>query len=1372
MSRENSDKSTQKSPQQPSRRAANGRHRTRGGRPRRRGHNGRQRRERTAGVNLPQQDRVFPQIRFPSELPVSERQADIEKAIAENQVVIIAGETGSGKTTQIPKMCLNLGRGKRQRIGHTQPRRIAARSVADRIAEELGSSTDKPDSLVGYKIRFDDKTSENTAVKLMTDGVLLNEIQRDRLLREYDTIIIDEAHERSLNIDFLLGYLKNLLPKRPDLKLIITSATIDPESFAEHFASADGTPAPIVEVSGRTYPVEILYRPLERSYTDPNGGEITTHVTDPLDGLIEAVDELWSFGSGDILCFFSGEREIRDAAEALDKHLNRDRRGALVDILPLFGRLSNAEQHRVFNPGQRRRIVLATNIAETSLTVPGIRFVVDTGYARISRYSNRTKVQRLPVEEISQASAKQRSGRCGRVADGIAIRLYSQENFEARPEFTDPEILRTHLASVILAMLALGLGDIQKFPFLQAPDSRAVRDGVALLSELGAISGGDRHALTDVGRDMSRIPTDPRLARMMVAAHRLNILDQVTVIVAALSIQDVRERPLEKQQQADEFHARFKANSDFISTLKLWSYLQQQRAELSGNQFRKLCQREFIHYLRVLEWADLVRQLLNIAKELRWSVPNIQHVRQLTFDGEPIAEDDVHRALLAGLISHIGMREGESRQFTGPRNSHFVVHPSSHVAKKPPQWIMAAELVETSRIFARTVGPIRPEWVESIAPHMVKYTHSEPHWSSKRGAAMVYEKALLLGLPIVTERRVNLGRIDPELARDMFIRKALVEGDWETRHKFYRHNQELLEQAEKLEDKARRRDIVIDDDALFSFYDARLPADIISSRHFDSWWKKARHKKPDLLDFSLDALIDSHEGAAEANEFPDTWRQGSLEFDLEYVFDPTDPRDGITMQVPLPLLANIDPEITQWLVPGMRHELAVALIRSLPKAIRKSVVPATDFAARALEAMTPYDGAIDESLADALRSLGGRGINATDFDWTKVPDHLRMNFAVIDRRGNVVRTGRDIVALQRELAGDVRQAIAAASARSLRGGQGSTAASPLDAKVHQKGAGAAGNKGRGAGGKQKAAQGGAGVGGVLQHADEWSTESIGDIPESIETVVDGQAVNAFPALVASFSAGKTGHRSTRFELKAFPTEQAAKAQQFSTVLGLMAEATPISAGQMLKGLPLRQRVALENYPNGGIEALVDDARTAACRQLLEKIGPVIRTPDECERACQTARQQAPGLVRQILVAFAPAALAIQDISAELEQWDGPAIAEMKKQVQLYAADHSLVTWGIQRLRHVPRYVEAMKERLALLERDPDREAELAEELADAMKVYQQTVDRLPSARQASPQVKDLRWLIEELMVALFAQHLGTARSASLQRVRKAASQIR
>jgi ATP-dependent helicase HrpA len=890
-----------------------------------------------------------PVIDYPDSLPVSQRRDDIAKAIAENQVVIVAGETGSGKTTQIPKICLELGRGVRGLIGHTQPRRLAARTVAERIAEELRSELGET---VGYTVRFTDQVSDGTLVKLMTDGILLAEIQRDRMLRRYDTLIIDEAHERSLNIDFILGYLRQLLPRRPDLKVIITSATIDPERFAQHFATDDGVPAPIVEVSGRTFPVEMRYRPLTVDVGDQ------TFDRDPVDAVCEAVEELSGEGDGDILVFLSGEREIRDTADAL-----RDRRLRGTEIVPLYARLSAAEQHKVFTPHTGRRVVLSTNVAETSLTVPGIRYVVDPGTARISRYSVRTKVQRLPIEPISQASARQRSGRCGRVAEGICIRLYSEEDFEARPAFTEPEILRTNLASVILQMTALGLGDIAAFPFVQPPDPRAVRDGIGLLEELGAIerkAQNEQPVLTAVGRELAQIPVDPRMARMLVEAHRNGCLAEVLVIVSALSIQDVRERPAEFQQAADEKHARFTVeNSDFLAFLELWKYLREQRNELSSNQFRKMCRNEFLHWLRIREWQDLHGQLRQITRGLGWDTTDT-----------PAGEAAIHQSLLAGLLSHIGLREGDKRDFLGARGSRFAVFPGSSLFKKPPRWVMAAELVETSRLWARMSARIEPEWAEKLAPHLVKRTYSEPHWSSKRGAAMAYERVTLYGIPLVARRAVTYSTIDPETSRDLFIRHALVQGEWQTQHKFFHANRALLEDVEELEHRARRRDILVDDDTLYDFYDQRVGPEAVSARHFDSWWKVARRKNPDLLTFTQATVVNAESAAVLGGEYPDAWRQGDMQFPLTYQFEPGTEDDGVTARIPIALLAGLRPVGFDWLVPGMRVELVTALIKTLPKTLRRQVVPAPDFAAAALAAVKPRSEPLTMAMARELSRLG------------------------------------------------------------------------------------------------------------------------------------------------------------------------------------------------------------------------------------------------------------------------------------------------------------------------------------------------------------------------------------------------------------------
>src|SRR5690242_3215748 len=756
---------------------------------------------------------AVPKVTYPEALPVSRRKDDILAAIRDHQVVVVAGETGSGKTTQIPKICLELGRGVRGQIGHTQPRRIAARTVAERIAEEL----DRPlGSTVGYKVRFTDQVSDDTMIKVMTDGILLAEIQNDRQLRRYDTLIIDEAHERSLNIDFILGYLRDLLPKRPDLKLIITSATIETQRFAEHFSDMSGKPAPVIEVSGRTYPVEVRYRPLVATAEDD-----TEEPMDQVDGIAEAVDELGREGDGDILVFLSGEREIRDTADALGKRTLRN-----TDIVPLYGRLSAAEQHRVFERHTQRRVVLATNVAEAPLTVPGIRYVIDPGTARISRYSNRLKVQRLPIEPVSQASANQRKGRCGRLADGICIRLYTEEDFAARPEFTEPEILRTNLASVILQMTNLGLGDLAKFPFIDPPDKRNITDGVKLLEELGAL---DERRLTPLGRQLAQLPVDPRLARMVIEADKQDCVAEVMVIAAALSIQDPRERPTDKQQQADEKHARFTdKESDFFSYLNLWRYLREKQQELSGNQFRRLCRSEFLNYLRVREWQDIYAQLRQVARTLGLA---------LAEDRDELAEGQhVHTALLSGLLSHLGLKDGEKREYLGARGAKFAIFPGSALFKKQPRWVMSAELVETSRLWGRVNARIEPEWAEKLAPHLVKHSYSEPHWEKKQGAVMAYEKVTLYGLPIVPRRRVGYAGIDPVLCRELFIRHALVEGDWDTHHKFFEENRRLLDRIEEIENRARRRDIAVDDETVYRLYDERLPAEVVTARHFDVWW--------------------------------------------------------------------------------------------------------------------------------------------------------------------------------------------------------------------------------------------------------------------------------------------------------------------------------------------------------------------------------------------------------------------------------------------------------------------------------------------------------------------------------------------------------
>ena len=1238
-------------------------------------------------------DAAVPTITYPDALPVTARRDDIAEAIRDNQVVIIAGETGSGKTTQIPKICLDLGRGRRGLIGHTQPRRIAARTVAERIASELDQ---KIGESVGYAIRFDDRVSETTAVKLMTDGILLAEMQRDRFLNKYDTIIIDEAHERSLNIDFLLGYLKRLLPKRPDLKVIITSATIDPESFAAHFADADGNPAPIIEVSGRTYPVEIRYRPLEFEA----GGKVVDQ--DPLDGLTEAIEELMHEGDGDILCFFPGERDIRDAMEAIE-----GKKWKNVEVTPLFGRLSNQEQHRVFSEHRGRRIVLATNIAETSLTVPGIRYVVDTGTARISRYSTRTKVQRLPIEPISQASANQRSGRCGRVADGIAIRLYSEQDFESRPEFTDPEILRTNLASVILQMVSLKLGDIEQFPFIQPPEHKAIRDGLNLLHELGALHDKqDKPTLTATGRDLARIPLDPRMARMLIEANTNGCLDDVMVIVAAMTIQDVRERPLDFQAQADQAHARFKdKSSDFLSMLKLWDYIKQTRNEQSGNKFRKRMKQEFLHYMRIREWFDLVRQLKDVAKQLGWTYQ----------EGTERRADDIHMSLLSGLLSNIGARDGNSKEFQGARNTRFLVFPGSALAKKPPEFLMAAELVETSRLWARDVATIDPAWVEKLGADLLKHNYSEPTWSRKRATAIAHQKSTLYGVPIVADRTVPYHRVDPTAARDMFIRNALVAGDWNTHHAFFKTNAQALDDAAAYEEKARRRGLIVDEDTLFDFYDQRIPANVTTGRHFDSWWKKERRRNPELLDFDPAKLIDdSHEVTEES--FPDHWRKGSIDYELTYKFEPGDPLDGVTVMVPIPMLAGLDTEGFDWLVPGLRLELVTELIRSLPKALRRTVVPAPEFAERAIDRLVPYEGTITQQLADVLHELGGQGINATDFQPSKLPMHLRMNYGAIDKRGKIVDSDRDLAALIRRQSGHIKSSVSRVSRTAE-----STAVS------------------------------------------EWTDDTLGAIDDTVTTNVDGHEVTAYPALVAT----KDG-----VELKVHPTKAAADAAMVTTTLTLLMRDIAVNTAQMVKGLPLQQRVAVDSYPHGGADGLVNDARVAAIRDLMLEAGGPVRTPSAFQKLKDTIKPQVPGRVRQAVVAIAPGLAEYSNLRAELAHWDGAAIDDMREQLEFLLPRNAITIHGMSHLRHLPRYIQAMRIRLEDMNLDPDRDADRQAEVDNAKAYLANRLRSLPPGREKTREVKDIRWMVEELRVSLFAQRLGTAHAVSLRRIQKAVDKLR
>ncbi|WP_433598029.1 ATP-dependent RNA helicase HrpA [Nocardia sp. CA-135953] len=1328
---------------------------------------------------------AVPQIRYPEQLPVSARRDDIAKAILDNQVVIVAGETGSGKTTQIPKICLELGRGIRGTVGHTQPRRLAARTVAERIAEELGTELG---DVVGYTVRFTDQASDRTLVKLMTDGILLAEIQRDRLLRRYDTIIIDEAHERSLNIDFLLGYLKQLLPRRPDLKVIITSATIDPELFARHFADESGTPAPIVEVSGRSYPVEIRYRPLSLELpvaTDDDDEDTRIVDRDPVDAIGDAVRELFADGDGDVLVFLSGEREIRDAADAL-----RDLQIPRTEILPLYARLSTAEQHRVFAPHPGRRVVLATNVAETSLTVPGIRYVVDPGTARISRYSMRTKVQRLPIEEVSQASARQRAGRCGRVADGICIRLYSEEDFESRPAFTEPEILRTNLAAVILQMTALGLGDIEKFPFVEAPDRRAIRDGIALLAELGALAPrvtakptrqqADSTAqevaategqadqmsdttltLTPTGREMAQIPVDPRMARMLVEAHRDGVLADVLVIVAALSIQDVRERPADHQQAADAKHARFVVEgSDFLAYLRLWEYLTEQRKSLSSNQFRRMCRDEFLHYLRIREWQDLHGQLRTITRGLGWSAngdgsdgrsgsrrgrsasngrdsergqrksdssrAKANRGRDNTAASKPqAAEDDgtpwdstaIHQALLAGMLSHVGVREAETREFLGARNAKFMIFPGSSLAKKPPRWVMAAELVETSRLWGRMAARVEPEWAERLAGDLVKRTYSEPHWSSKRGAARAYERVTLYGIPLVVSRAVDYGRIDPELSRELFIRHALVQGEWQTRHEFFHRNRELLDDVADLEHRARRRDILVDDEVLFEFYDKRVPADIVSVRHFDSWWRTAKRKDPALLDFSTETVVNDAAVPLDPTDFPDAWRQGELSFPLTYQFEPGNDDDGVTVRIPVEQLAHVRAVGFDWLVPGMRDELATALIKTLPKALRRTVVPAPDFAAAALARLTPRAEPLRIGLARELSRLGSVTIAPGDLDPAALTDHLRMTFAAIAADGQVLARGKDLAQLKTRLSEQVSASVARATA-----------------------------------GAERAA------------ATVWTSESLGTVEPTVRSEVAGQTVTGYPALVPE-------GEGVAVRVLSSPAEQAAAMRAGTRTLVL--SAIPTSVRTVTASLPPRDRLALSQNPYGSLDALIDDCRATAADELIAAAGGPVRSPKQFDALVAKIRPDFVSAVARIVRLVVPVLAGAHQVSSAIADTTERDIADdVRHQLDDLIFPGFISEWGTARLRELPRYLAAARTRLEALPGSAVRDRQGMVEIDRALAAYDRLVDALPETRKNAPDVTEIWWMLEEFRVSLFAQKLGTPYPVSTKRIEKAIAAIR
>ena len=1230
-----------------------------------------------------------PRPTFPADLPISQKRDEIAAAIAAHQVVIVCGETGSGKTTQLPKICLELGRGVDGMIGHTQPRRIAARTVAQRIADELASPLGRT---VGYKVRFGDKTSEETYVKLMTDGILLAEIQSDRLLEQYDTIIVDEAHERSLNIDFLLGYLKLLLPQRPDLKVIVTSATIDPERFSKHFGDA-----PIVMVSGRTYGVEVLYRPLKSDDPDDLEDE-----REQADAIVEAVGELARLGNGDVLVFLSGEREIREAAEELRKHHPPG-----TEILPLYARLSAAEQQQVLKPHGKRRIVLATNVAETSLTVPGIRYVVDTGLARMSRYSARTKVQRLPIEPISRASADQRKGRCGRVAEGVCIRLYSQEDFERRPLFTEPEILRTNLAAVILQMKWARLGDIETFPFVERPDPRLIRDGYLTLHELGAVD--DENELTQLGRHLGRLPVDPRVGRMILAAERENCLAEVMVIAAGLSVQDVRDRPGELAQVADEAHRQFVDEaSDFLSYLKLWDFFQEKRKNCTHGQLRKQLKNQFLSYTRLREWADVYEQVHGVVGDLGWEV-----------NRAPAGPDRVHRALLTGLLSNVGNRT-ESTEYAGTRGAKFFLFPGSVLFKVKPPWVMSAELVETTKLYARTAAKVTPEWVERAAAHLIKRTYTDPQWNAQRAEVTAGERVSLRGLILVPHRTVTYGPIDPRTSREVFIHHALVEGDFRTGAPFLPHNMGLLRQVQALEAKARRLDLLADVTRRYAFYDRLLPAELYNGPLFEQWRKEAERGHDRLLFMSLADVSRPEAGEVVPAEYPDELKVGSLTVPLTYVYDAGRADDGVTATVPLALLNQVPAGPFEWLVPGLLHEKVVELIRTLPRSIRTRLVPAPDSAAKAVAGTAGAGRAAPfyDAVAFQLGKVIGETIPPSLFDVAALPKYLRMHFRVVDAGGKVVAAGRDLVQLRTQLGVKAREQFAS-----------------LPPTEYER--------------------------------DKITRWEFGDLPERMEIRRAGATFSGYPALV---------DRGGSVSLKVMDSREASLAANRAGVRRLFMLQLEQDLRVVSRGFTRQMEMTAAYRPLGTWAELKEQVVAAAVDRALYAEATDIRTREafvtvarDGWRRLTTAARELNTLASETLTLFAPLH---EQLSKEYPPLLLDSVNDARQQLRWLVPKNFLEATPPAWLPHLPRYLKALQVRLtklfnAGLVRDQHH-------LADVRPLERGYVERraaLAARGRVDPRLATAWWTMQELRVSLFAQELRTAVPVSVARVGKLLAEI-
>lgn len=1108
---------------------------------------------------------------------------------------------------------------------------------------------------------------------------------------QYDTLIIDEAHERSLNIDFILGYLRELLPKRPDLKVIITSATIDPQRFSRHFNNA-----PIIEVSGRTYPVEVRYRPVVDDADDTD--------RDQLQAIFDAVDELGREGPGDILIFMSGEREIRDTADALNR-LNLPH----TEVLPLYARLSNSEQNRVFQSHHGRRIVLATNVAETSLTVPGIKYVIDPGTARISRYSFRTKVQRLPIEPVSQASANQRKGRCGRVSDGICIRLYSEQDFLSRPEFTDPEILRTNLASVILQMTSLGLGDIAAFPFVEAPDKRNILDGVRLLEELGAIKTADNghYQLTPQGRQLAQLPIDPRLARMVLEAQKSGSVREVMIITAALSIQDPRERPMDKQQASDEKHRRFAdKDSDFLAYVNLWDWLKEQQKEHSSSQFRRLCRNDFLNYLRVREWQDIYTQLRQVVKALG-----------LPVNSEPSDYRSVHTALLTGLLSHIGQKDADKQEYTGARNARFSIFPGSGLFKKPPKWTMVAELVETSRLWGRIAARIEPEWIEPLAQHLVKHSYSEPHWSKSQGAVMATEKVTLFGLPIVAARQVNYSTIDPLLCRELFIRHALVEGDWQTRHAFFSANLKLRAEVEELEHKSRRRDILVDDETLFSFYDQRIPGEVISGRHFDNWWKNAAKQNADLLSFEKEMLIKDGANKVSALDYPNTWHQGNLKLRLTYQFEPGTDADGVTVHIPLPILNQVEDQGFEWQIPGIRRELVIALIKSLPKPVRRNFVPAPNYAEAFLGRVTALELPLLDALERELRRMTGVTVSRDDWQWEQVPDHLKMTFRVVGEKHKTLLEGKNLTALKLQLKDKVQETLSAVADDGLE-----------QSNLHI-----------------------------------WS---FGKLPEFYEQKRGGYSMKAYPALV---------DEKDSVAIRLFDSEQEQQQAMWQGTRRLLLLNIPSPIKYLHEKLPNKAKLGLYFNPYGRVLDLIDDCISCGIDKLIaEHGGPVWQEEDFArlqEKVRAELNETVVGVAKQVEQILTAVFNINKRLKGRVDISLALALSDIKNQLGGLVYRGFVTNNGWKRLSDTLRYLQAIERRLEKLATDPHRDRAQMLRVEQVQQAWQQWLNKLPPKRQQDEEVKEVRWMIEELRVSLFAQQLGTPYPISDKRILQTIEQL-